>query len=142
MSLQIYFNVDGQPQGKARPRFKKVNNFVSVYTPAKTKTYEKEIKEAAIIAMGPLKPLETAVAVHLHMYASVPASYSKKRTKACLDGSERPTKKPDADNTAKAFLDAMNGVVYKDDAQIVYLTASKNYGVIPCVHVSVYEVLE
>ena len=139
MSIQIYFYVHGQPQGKARPRFSKVGKFVKVYTPEKTKTYENQIKEATILAMGPLKPLETSVAVHLHIFSSVPASYSKKRTADCLLGYERPTKKPDIDNIAKAFLDAMNGVAYKDDSQIVYLTVTKKYAVHPCVHVSVYE---
>lgn len=142
MSIAINFKVDGPPQGKGRPRFSKVGKFTKVYTPEKTKIYESLIRDAATSAMGPMEPLETAVSVHLYLYFSVPASYSKKRKEDCLTGVERPTKKPDVDNVAKAYLDAMNGVVYKDDAQIVYLTVSKHYGLSPWVNVSVCEALK
>jgi Holliday junction resolvase RusA-like endonuclease len=35
------------------------------------------------------------------------------------------TKKPDVDNLSKFVLDALNGVLYKDDDQVVRLTATK-----------------
>ena len=38
-----------------------------------------------------------------------------------------PTKKPDTDNIAKAILDALNGVAYYDDAQVVELHVVKKY---------------
>ena len=109
MTFMINFTVYGEPQGKARPRFRKVGNFVQTYTPQKTKSYEDEIKMFAKAAMGATEPLETPVEVFLYIRNSVPASYSKKRTEACLSGQEKPTKKPDLDNVAKAFLDGMNG---------------------------------
>ena len=36
-----------------------------------------------------------------------------------------PTLKADADNIAKAVCDALNGIAYKDDKQIVSLTVLK-----------------
>ena len=51
------------------------------------------------------------------------------------------TKKPDADNLAKAILDALNGVAYPDDAQIVKLTVRKRYGEADMVHVLIEEEL-
>lgn len=38
-----------------------------------------------------------------------------------------PTKKPDCDNVAKMICDALNGLAYKDDAQIVNLNVLKAY---------------
>ena len=38
-----------------------------------------------------------------------------------------PTKKPDTDNIAKAILDALNGLAYYDDAQVVNLEVQKRY---------------
>jgi len=73
----INFTVYGEPQGKARPRFRKVGNFVQTYTPQKTKSYEDEIKMFAKAAMGATEPLETPVEVFLYIRNSVPASYSK-----------------------------------------------------------------
>ena len=39
----------------------------------------------------------------------------------------RPVKKPDVDNIAKAVFDSLNGIAYKDDAQVVELSMSKYY---------------
>jgi Holliday junction resolvase RusA-like endonuclease len=61
---------------------------------------------------------------------------------ACLNRSDRPTKKPDADNICKAVCDAMNGIVYKDDAQVVSLHFTKRYNTIASIHVCVKEELE
>ena len=49
---------------------------------------------------------------------------------------ERPTKKPDADNVIKIITDALNGIAYDDDRQIVALMFEKFYAEIP--HVDVY----
>ena len=125
MTFQTTFIVYGQPQGKARPRFTRTGR---AYTPKKTADYEDEIRLMAKAAMGITEPLETPIAAYIYISMPVPQSYSKKRSKDCLDGFERPTKRPDTDNIVKAFLDACNGIVYKDDAQVVSLHATKVFG--------------
>ena len=127
MTLVVTFSVDGIPHGKGRPRFRRFGNFVSTYTDAKTKTYEALVKEAAQKAMGSSEPLETPVSFHCHIRLPVPKSWSKKVTEACLSGLVTPTKKPDWDNVAKSVADAINGVIYLDDSQIIYAVISKAY---------------
>lgn len=139
MTFQVIYSVYGIPQGKGRPRFTRQGR---AYTPKKTMDYEEEIRLMAQKAMGSTELLETPVSVYVYCNFPVPQSYSKKRTEACLKGSERPTKKPDLDNIAKAFCDAMNGVVYKDDSQVVSLHVTKRYDAIASVHVCVREELE
>ena len=41
----------------------------------------------------------------------------------------RPVVKPDIDNVAKAILDALNGVAFADDRQIVQVTCEKWYDI-------------
>ena len=141
MTFSIYMVIEGKPEPKGRPRFRRVKNFVQTYTPAKTKTYEAKVQELAKQAMGSHEPLETPVAVQITIRLPIPKSYSKKRTSDCLNKYEMPIKKPDWDNVAKAVTDAMNGIVYVDDAQIVAATVHKLYGMEPCVEVYVYEYL-
>ena len=50
-----------------------------------------------------------------------------------------PTKKPDLDNIAKAILDSLNGIAYKDDSQIVSLLISKKYSDRPRVEIALKE---
>ena len=48
-----------------------------------------------------------------------------------------PTKKPDFDNIQKIICDALNGVAYHDDSQIVKADIEKVYSTTPHVEVNV-----
>jgi len=137
--MQIHFQVEGDPKGKGRPRFSRAGKFTRVYTDKQTLDYEAVIKFFAAQAMGSTDPLETPVSVFLYIRHAVPQSYSKKRTEACLSGLEQPCKKPDIDNIAKTYLDAMNGVIFKDDTQVIDLHVKKVYSAVPGVDVMVME---
>jgi Holliday junction resolvase RusA-like endonuclease len=110
------------------------------YTPKKTSDYESQIKAQALSAMGSAEPLETPVAVYIYINHAIPVSYSKKRRADCLAGVERP-KVNDIDNVCKCVLDAMNGIVFVDDKQVVSLHATKRFDTIASVHVCVREEL-
>ena len=142
MTFVVSFTIDGTPHGKGRPRFRRFGNFVSTYTDAKTKTYETLVKEAAKQAMGSSPPIEGPVRFDCLIKLPVPKSYSKKRSEACLSGSEWPTKKPDWDNVAKSVADAMNDIVFVDDTQIVIARIVKRYSADAGVDVRVSEVLD
>lgn len=141
MTFIVNFSIDGPPHGKGRPRFRRFGNFVQTYTDAKTKSYETLVKEAAIKAMGSSPPLEGPVKLDLIIRLPVPKSYPKSRTKDCLNRSEWPTKKVDIDNICKSVMDAMNGITYVDDSQIVILRAVKIYSADAGVDVKLSEVL-
>ena len=136
----VTFEVPGDPHGKGRPKFARRGNFVQTYTDAKTVSYEDLVRFHANIAMIDLAPIEGPVAVYIYIKLAVPKSYSKKRTEACLSGLERPTKKPDWDNVAKSICDAMNGIVYQDDTQIVDAYVTKVYSANSGVDVGVKEI--
>jgi len=142
MTFMITFKVDGDPVGKQRARYAKRGNFVQTYTPDKTRNYEFSIKEAAIEAMGSSEALETPVTLYLYIRAPIPKSLPKKRLEAISNGSEKPIKKPDASNVLKSVEDAMNGVVYKDDSQIVNIHVTKVYSSQSGIDVCVKECLE
>lgn len=142
MTFMLTYMVEGNPIGKGRPKFARRGSFVSTYTPTKTRDYENVIKEVAKKAMGSNEILETPVTVAIYITVPIPASYSKKRTEACLKDIERPIKKPDIDNIAKCFLDAMNNIVYLDDTQVLTLHVTKVYGTVGMVEVMVREDLD
>ena len=68
------------------------------------------------------------------------ATDKAKRARA-LDGQEIPGK-PDLDNVAKGVLDALNGVAYVDDTQVVRLLVQKQYSLEPRLVVTVKELIE
>lgn len=117
--------IPGKPQGKARPRFTRAGR---AYTPSSTREYENLIRLQASRCMASSAPIEGPVSVTIVAHFAPPSSYSKKRREACLSGCEKPAKKPDLDNVVKAVLDGMNGIIFRDDSQVVQITASKTYG--------------
>ena len=111
------------PLGKARPKLSPHG----MYSPKKTVDYETLIKEIFIAEHPDFKPLEGAVAIHLKAYYAIPSSASKKAKAAMLSETLRPTKRPDFDNCEKVFGDALTGIAYKDDSQIVTAIFEKYY---------------
>ncbi|WP_215754228.1 RusA family crossover junction endodeoxyribonuclease [Acetobacter sp. P5B1] len=118
--------VPGKAVGKGRPRFGNGRT----YTDKKTENAEAWIRHCAVSQVG--SPcLEGALAVQMEIYVAVPASWAKKKREAALSGSLRATGRPDVDNVSKAFLDALNGIVWKDDAQVCDLRVVRLYAEIP-----------
>ena len=142
MITNIAFIVPGEPQGKGRPRVGKIGAHARLFTPAKTVAYEGLVAHAAQQAMAGAQPLEDACRIEVDVICTVPASWSQKKQRQALEGSIRPTKKPDADNVLKAICDGMNGVVWRDDVQAVDVLLRKRYGATPCVRVRVATLAE
>lgn len=137
MSDRIDFLVPGQPVGKGRPRFAKRGNFVQAYTPEKTANYENLVKVCAQMAMKGRALLDGPLTAAIIMEFQIPASWSKKRRQDAIEARVMPTCKPDADNGAKAILDSLNGIVYRDDSQVCVLLVKKRYSETPCATVRI-----
>lgn len=104
--------IPGQPVAKGRPRMTRSGH---VYTPQKTRDYESLIKKCFYEQNGTKLngPLEL----------KMKAYFRKPKT----ERSDLMTKKPDVDNIIKT-IDALNGIAFDDDRQIVKATAEKLYG--------------
>lgn len=125
--------VEGEPQGKGRPRASSIGGFVRMYTPSKTKDYEQMIAHEAGFDMRGRDLISGPVLVELEMYHSIRKSWPKAKREAARLNKIVPTIKVDADNCLKVFCDALNGVVWVDDVQVVNATISKRFSDEPCV---------
>lgn len=132
----LTFTVVGQPVGKQRPR---VTRRGHSYTPIKTVNYETLVKEMFAYSYPRFEPLNDAIRVELDIYLQITRTdlKSKKKSGLMLENKIRPTKKPDIDNIIKAILDALNGIAYADDNQIVEVVAKKFYAVNPRVEIRI-----
>jgi len=134
--MELQFTVPGEPRGKGRPRFGNGRT----YTDAKTVAYEKLIACRAAEVM-PCPAVATPTSVRIDIYKGVPKSWTMARRRRALDGQELPGQ-PDLDNVAKGVLDALSGVAYADDTQVVRLLVQKQYSLEPRLVVTVKEMLE
>lgn len=138
----VSFHVPGKPQGKARARtVRHDGNGCSIsYTPDNTVLYENFIKDQFLNhSKGFYMESGRPVAVRIVARFLPPKSTSKKRSLDMLEGREFPLKKPDTDNIIKVVQDALNGVAYHDDKQVMYVTAKKVYSAIEGLDITVEE---
>jgi Holliday junction resolvase RusA-like endonuclease len=121
--MLLEFEINKKPVPQARPRFyvrhHGLKHFVGAYDPAKCKTYKEFVAwHAKIIAVkkGLREPVKGPIAISLTFRMGE-------------NGKEGfHTKRPDLDNLAKAVKDALKGVIYADDSQIVEAHLFKRYG--------------
>lgn len=125
----IEFTYYGEIRGKGRPRFRKIGNFVSTYTPTETRDYEMSIKESFLVECADSERFFNGeqLVMELQIYQAIPKSVSKKKAQEMLEDKVKPTKKPDIDNILKSVCDSLNKVAYTDDTQIVEMRIQKHY---------------
>lgn len=128
----VVFLVTGEPKGQPRPRAfarKMGNKYVArVFDCGTAEGWKSQVALAAM-PNKPDAPFDGPVGVSLAFTFARPKSH-------LLRGAVRETapkchtSKPDADNLAKAVLDALTalGAFWRDDSQVSRLTVSKHYG--------------
>lgn len=135
----VFFDVPGAPMGKQRPRHNRYTN--ATYTPAKTKTREEEIALYYRKKYGGSKffPKESFLELSVVAYMPIPKSATKEVKEKMRSSDIMPTVKPDCDNILKLVADALNGIAYDDDKQIVKMTVTKVYSETPCTEIYINE---
>lgn len=130
---ELKFTVMGEPCAQGRPRFSTRNGYVKAIDPAKSRNQKAFIRYIATDAakMQGWDYTDKALSVEITAVLSVPKSKPKKWQADAIRGRIRPTKKPDIDNVYKLITDALSGVIYADDKQIVSCRISKIYGTEP-----------
>jgi Holliday junction resolvase RusA-like endonuclease len=135
---RVEFIVPGPPQTKARARVVRLPNGKShAYTPEKTVLYENWIKTCYVKAYGNTRafPDDAKLALWVTAFYEIPKSASAKKRAAMLADEIGPKTKSDFDNALKAIADGLNGIAYRDDAQITFGAIERLYGEIPRVEV-------
>lgn len=129
--LLVTFVVLGVPVAKGRARATTRNGIARMYTPAKTRNYEDQVRCSAARAMGERRPVQEPVIMTVTAFLAPPKSLSKAKLAMALDGRLKPTTRPDADNYAKAALDGCNAILFRDDSQVTDLIVRKRYSETP-----------
>lgn len=102
------------------------------YTPHQTVLAENWIRLCYLDQVGESAgPTSRPVRLLLEIDVPIPPSWSKAKQLEALMGETWPTKKPDWDNAGKLVSDALNGIAWLDDAQVVDGRVVKRYGIEP-----------
>lgn len=124
----INITVLGSPKALKRHRTFRRGKFVGTYDPSKN---DKADFLQVIQNKAPDKPIEGPVFLVIQFFFDRPKSHYRTGKFAGKLKENAPfwhKSRPDLDNLIKFITDAMNGVFYRDDAQIAKITALKIYG--------------
>lgn len=88
------------------------------YVPTKTKRFKRQVAE--LCRKHVPTPMDGAISLTVRFILKPPVSMSQRKR-------PYPVKRPDLDNFQKGILDAGNGVLWKDDSQVVRVEAWKLY---------------
>lgn len=133
----ISFTVYGEPIPWKRPRFNSKSKHV--FEDSKVKDYKAKVIEAFEESGGKVYEKDVPLKMSVDIFMSVPKSASLKK-RFNIIAYTRPTKRPDNDNIYKGIADALNGVAYYDDSQIVRTEINKFWSIDPRVEVTIREV--
>jgi Holliday junction resolvase RusA-like endonuclease len=123
----FFFRVYGlaRPQGSLRPFKLPTGQIVTTMSNAKVvKPWRDSVASAAREAG--VRQLEGPVFVRVEIHLPRPKGHFGKRGLRA-SAPTRPAVKPDLDKLCRAILDALTGLAWRDDAQVVGLGAWKNY---------------
>ncbi len=128
--------IPGEPQGKQRARVFPIKTKAGVIvhrgvTPERTANYEALVKQMFVSAYPGFVPLEGPLSLGLEARLLIPRSASKKAQALMAAGELLPEKRPDVDNLMKTVADALEGLAFRNDSQIVDARVRKVWSLTP-----------
>jgi Holliday junction resolvase RusA-like endonuclease len=126
----------GKPIHKKRPRFARHGRFITTYSDQKD-----EQNDIRLIIKSQLscEPLTCPICLEVKFYMPIPKSYSKKKRERLIG--RHHTKKPDIDNLEKFICDCLNGIAWRDDAQVAISHTEKIYDENPRTEITIEEII-
>ena len=133
--------ITGEPVAQGRPKFSTAGGHPRAVDPAKSREYKQIVSFMARQRMEELGTglMEGPLRLIVYVFRVPPKSMGKRKCAEACAMSKGIQVKPDLDNYIKLVSDALNGVVYADDSQIVAIEASKRYAAMPGMTVRVME---
>ena len=142
MKIEMTIPIIPKAQARTTAFYNKATGRAGVFKKASQRA-----EEVALIALiekyRPERPFEGALSLKVTAFRPIPPSWSKKKQEEARRLLIFPTGKPDLDNFVKHVKDCLTKLSFwRDDSQVVALTASKVYGDFPCWDISIEEYLK
>lgn len=133
----ISFYVQGTPIPQPRPQVSTQGGFARAFVPKKhpVHAWREAVRVGACGALAiswlsGRAPVAGPLALSVKLYLPRPKSHygtGRNAAKVKRSAPALPAVRPDLDNYLKAIQDALDGVLWKDDGQVVQITAAKLY---------------
>jgi Holliday junction resolvase RusA-like endonuclease len=122
--VRLSFTVPGVVRGKQRAGRKRLpGGKVLTFNPHLTASNEKLVRDYATVQMRRRGPLAGPIRLTISVYMAAPKSWSRLRR----EKTQYAIGRTDCDNLAKTVMDAIQGTVMRNDAQVAELIVTKRY---------------
>jgi Holliday junction resolvase RusA-like endonuclease len=124
------FTVYGKPQpaGSKRGFVNKKTGGVIITDAAKgSRPWKQEVAGVAAMAMGDRTPWNLPLELSVEFFLARPKSHFNSKGDLRPGAPEFPSVRPDATKLLRAVEDALTGIVWRDDAQVVTQEVTKRY---------------
>lgn len=122
------FIIEGNPRGQGRPKATRRGKHAGVYESSEDRQNKATIASIVVAQRPHFIPAGIPIHITLSCYFARPqAHYNTKGQVKERYAAASPLVKPDLSNILKAVEDALNGIVWYDDVQIVRETIEKQY---------------
>lgn len=127
--MTVSFEILGRVAGKGRPRASVRGGRPHLRTPDATVLAEGRVRDAWRAAGSPYLG-DAPIGLTLEIYEQRPATHFTTKGDLNAEGRRKPypARKPDLDNVVKLVGDALNGCLWRDDAQLVSLHVARVWG--------------
>lgn len=110
-----------------------------IYDPARSRVWKHDVRLYAIDAALPAFKENVPLVLTVVSYVKRPKAHYTKKGAPSKQWKPYPTGRPDASNYLKGIEDALNNILFQDDAQLVSVISHKRYAdnFNPAVHISI-----
>jgi Holliday junction resolvase RusA-like endonuclease len=115
------------PKGSAKAFVVKGRAIVTQDNREKQKPWASDISYTAAQLTGNTKPSPEGIAITMQFYMPRPKSHLRVNGELTSRAPIHHISKPDLDKLVRCVLDALTGVVWNDDSQVVKIDAYKGY---------------
>lgn len=128
MMPPITFYAEGHPKGQPRPKAFSRGGHAAVYDPGTAEGWKSQVAIAAKPFL-PTEPLACPLSLRLSFFMPRPKAHFRGKDSILRDTAPGVhTGTPDADNLAKAVMDALTQLgMWRDDGQVAVLTVLKSF---------------
>mgnify|MGYP003987240795 FL=1 len=122
--VKLLVSIPAEPIAQGRPRLSSRGGFARAYDPPKSRSWKAFVADYAERAMkkaGLETPMDGPIIVRIRFGFPLPKSQHRKTPKPMMWHMKR----PDLDNLYKGVIDAMEGIVYHRDSEIVKVIMDK-----------------
>jgi Holliday junction resolvase RusA-like endonuclease len=137
--LNFSVNMKAEPQGSSKAFvIPGTNRAIVTSANPKMKPFRSEVTRMAMATLSDMNCDEPMLGKHVPATIKVVFHFTK--PDSISKGRMHPVVKPDIDKLLRAVLDALTGVAFKDDAQVVQTHTEKRYSHRDFVEITVSEV--